>query len=220
MSTITSWPAGRFRMPRIARRVVCGLSLVMATFSPTSAFVSVDLPTFGRPTNVTKPERPSTCSERRSDPSARSLIDRLGTSSGHCRSPFFDTRTSPVRGGTTRISLVRGARPNAASAASSASPRSTNTVEMPRPRPRDAPPVMTRPAYSAVAPGSGTRPSALPSRPPIESTSSSSSSMPNRSPTSSSAEPRAHAVAAGLRARSPRRRAGRTRPRSRRRAPR
>src|SRR6187549_3186198 len=45
-------------MPRMARRVVCGLSLVMATFSPTSAFVSVDLPTFGRPTNVTKPDRP------------------------------------------------------------------------------------------------------------------------------------------------------------------
>src|SRR6476469_2820644 len=44
-------------MPRMARRVVWGLSLVMATFSPTSALVSVDLPTFGRPTKVTKPER-------------------------------------------------------------------------------------------------------------------------------------------------------------------
>ncbi len=39
----------------MARRVVCGFELVIATFSPTSAFVSVDLPTFGRPTNETKP---------------------------------------------------------------------------------------------------------------------------------------------------------------------
>src|SRR6478609_2163664 len=60
VSTMTSWPAGRFRMPRIARRVVCGLSEVIATFSPTSAFVSVDLPTLGRPTKVTNPDRPST----------------------------------------------------------------------------------------------------------------------------------------------------------------
>ena len=87
-------------MPRIARRVVCGLSLVMATFSPTRAFVSVDLPTFGRPTNVTKPDLPS-------------------TAASHDRSPFFETRTSPVRGGTTRISPVRGERPTAVSAASS-----------------------------------------------------------------------------------------------------
>ena len=36
-------------MPRIARRVVCGLSETIATFSPTIALTSVDLPTFGRP---------------------------------------------------------------------------------------------------------------------------------------------------------------------------
>src|SRR5690606_34318269 len=59
VSTITSCPSGRFRMPRMARLVVCGLSLVMAIFSPTSALVSVDLPTFGRPTNVTNPLRVS-----------------------------------------------------------------------------------------------------------------------------------------------------------------
>lgn len=44
-------------MPRIARRVVCGFSLVIAIFSPTSALVSVDFPTFGRPTKVTNPLR-------------------------------------------------------------------------------------------------------------------------------------------------------------------
>src|SRR5699024_1060168 len=49
-------------MPRIARRVVCGLVDVIATFSPTRALVSVDLPTLGRPTRATKPER---CTARR-----------------------------------------------------------------------------------------------------------------------------------------------------------
>ena len=44
-------------IPRIARRVVCGLSETIATFAPTSAFTSVDLPTFGRPATATKPGR-------------------------------------------------------------------------------------------------------------------------------------------------------------------
>src|ERR1700735_3306036 len=38
-------------------RVVCGLSATMATFWPTSALSSVDLPALGRPINETKPER-------------------------------------------------------------------------------------------------------------------------------------------------------------------
>jgi hypothetical protein len=54
-------------MPRMARRVVCGFELVIATFSPTSALVSVDLPTFGRPTKETKPARNLAASLR--DPS-------------------------------------------------------------------------------------------------------------------------------------------------------
>ena len=44
-------------MPRIACRVVCGRDDVIATFDPTSAFVSVDLPTLGRPTKQAKPDR-------------------------------------------------------------------------------------------------------------------------------------------------------------------
>ena len=44
-------------MPRIVWRVVCGLLDVMATFEPTSAFVSVDFPAFGRPTKHANPER-------------------------------------------------------------------------------------------------------------------------------------------------------------------
>jgi hypothetical protein len=39
-------------MPQMRLRVVCGLLLTMAIFSPTSALVSVDLPTFGRPQTV------------------------------------------------------------------------------------------------------------------------------------------------------------------------
>src|SRR6266496_6681700 len=44
-------------MPRIACRVVCGRLLVMATFAPTSALVSVDFPEFGRPTTQANPAR-------------------------------------------------------------------------------------------------------------------------------------------------------------------
>jgi hypothetical protein len=44
-------------MPRTACLVVCGLLDAIAIFCPTSAFVSVDLPAFGRPTKQAKPER-------------------------------------------------------------------------------------------------------------------------------------------------------------------
>lgn len=36
--------------------MVCGLLETIATFEPTKAFTSVDLPAFGRPSTVTKPE--------------------------------------------------------------------------------------------------------------------------------------------------------------------
>ena len=41
------------RMPVIRVRVVCGLEVTIATFSPTSRFSSEDFPTFGRPTSAT-----------------------------------------------------------------------------------------------------------------------------------------------------------------------
>jgi hypothetical protein len=44
-------------MPRIARRVVCGRLLVIATLVPTRAFIRVDLPTFGLPAKQAKPDR-------------------------------------------------------------------------------------------------------------------------------------------------------------------
>ena len=58
-STRTSWrPASRsVATPRIARRVVCGRTETIATWEPTSALTSVDLPTLGRPASPTKPAR-------------------------------------------------------------------------------------------------------------------------------------------------------------------
>ena len=56
VSMMTSWASGRCTIPRIARRVVCGRLLVIATLAPTRAFISVDLPTFGRPTKHAKPD--------------------------------------------------------------------------------------------------------------------------------------------------------------------
>src|SRR5581483_7873830 len=61
MSTI--WPVGRFPLrstltiPWMRLRVVCGLRVTMASFSPTRAFNSVLLPAFGRPMMETNPER-------------------------------------------------------------------------------------------------------------------------------------------------------------------
>src|SRR4051794_26409566 len=58
----TIWPPGRlpfgltFRMPWMFMRVVCGFSVTMAIFSPTSALSSVLLPALGRPIIDTKPE--------------------------------------------------------------------------------------------------------------------------------------------------------------------
>src|SRR5439155_22625808 len=56
-STSTSCQSSPLATPRIARRVVCGLSDTIATLRPTIALTSVDLPTFGRPASATKPDR-------------------------------------------------------------------------------------------------------------------------------------------------------------------
>ena len=57
-------------------RVVCALRDVMLIFWPTSALSSVDLPTLGRPTMATVPQRvsaPLACDHDRSGPPGRSL---------------------------------------------------------------------------------------------------------------------------------------------------
>src|SRR5580704_15136237 len=50
------WPSGLVTMPRTTCRVVCGLSVTMDTFSPTTRFSSVDFPEFGRPMMETNPD--------------------------------------------------------------------------------------------------------------------------------------------------------------------
>src|SRR5438105_10418228 len=57
VSTKTIWAAGSVLMPRMRLRVVCGLAETAATFSPRRALSSVDLPTLGRPTRATYPDR-------------------------------------------------------------------------------------------------------------------------------------------------------------------
>ena len=54
-STSTSCQSSSFATPKTRRRVVFGTAEVIAIFSPTSAFTSVDLPTFGRPATAMKP---------------------------------------------------------------------------------------------------------------------------------------------------------------------
>ena len=54
-STSTSCQSSPFATPKMRRRVVCGIADTIATFSPTSALTSVDLPTLGRPATATKP---------------------------------------------------------------------------------------------------------------------------------------------------------------------
>ena len=54
VSTKTNWLSPRVLMPQMRFRVVWGLLVTMATFSPTKALVRVDLPTLGRPHMVNK----------------------------------------------------------------------------------------------------------------------------------------------------------------------
>ncbi len=54
MSTICA--EGRFTIPRIRLRVVCGTAVTMETLVPTSAFTKVLFPAFGLPTTATNPD--------------------------------------------------------------------------------------------------------------------------------------------------------------------
>src|SRR5262249_1387012 len=56
-NTICACLAGTLRMPAMRLRVVCGLGVTMARFSPHIGLSSVELPTVGRPTIAQKPAR-------------------------------------------------------------------------------------------------------------------------------------------------------------------
>src|SRR5262245_44548563 len=57
VSTKTSCAAPSVAMPRRSARVVCTLCETIATLVPTSALISVDLPTLGTPSSAIKPQR-------------------------------------------------------------------------------------------------------------------------------------------------------------------
>src|SRR5690606_39685204 len=56
VSRNTICPRSSVKMPRILFRVVWGLSDMIATFLPTTWFISVDFPTLGRPISATNPD--------------------------------------------------------------------------------------------------------------------------------------------------------------------
>ena len=57
VSISSSCAAPSVAMPISRVRVVCTLAETMATFCPTSALTSVDLPALGAPTMATEPQR-------------------------------------------------------------------------------------------------------------------------------------------------------------------
>ena len=67
--------ASPFHTPTMRLRVVCGLGVTMASFSPTMALSRVDLPTLGRPMMATVPAM-----RRASSPAASGL--RVGSDTG------------------------------------------------------------------------------------------------------------------------------------------
>ena len=88
--------SSRVATPRIARRVVCGLSETIATLRPTIALTSVDLPTFGRPASATKPDAGHPDPRHASPPGARA--SRRRRSRGPSRRGAA-RRGRPPRGG-------------------------------------------------------------------------------------------------------------------------
>src|SRR6187399_3181359 len=80
VSTKAICTPGRLSMPSTRWRVVCGREVTMESFSPTSAFSSVDLPTLGRPTSAAKPARNVAGSFMHTQPTQGSLCrDLFGT---------------------------------------------------------------------------------------------------------------------------------------------
>src|SRR5262249_29273960 len=64
-------------MPLISVRVVCTLGVTIETLAPTSALMSVDLPTLGAPISATNPQRCSTCSTCAGSAIAARWLDAL-----------------------------------------------------------------------------------------------------------------------------------------------
>src|SRR5690606_35623032 len=65
-------------MPRTPRRVVCGLGVMGATFTPSIVLRRVDLPTLGLPTIATKPERVGPAGEKSCGVSSVTARESMG----------------------------------------------------------------------------------------------------------------------------------------------
>ena len=71
-------------MPRMRCRVVCALDVMMDKSRPTSTLSNVDLPTFGLPTILTKPDlcvfflHMGKCSERRAQRQIENKVFAFG----------------------------------------------------------------------------------------------------------------------------------------------
>ncbi len=94
VSKSTIWAPGRFTTARMRLRVVWGLSETIATFWPTSRFTRVDLPTFGRPTTVTKPARKGTTTASLT-PGSRPAARRKRTRLTRCFSAASTSTSNP-----------------------------------------------------------------------------------------------------------------------------
>src|SRR5579862_7141074 len=83
-------------MPKMRRRVVCGLSETIATLPPQIAFTSVDLPTFGRPATATIPDFTAARSCFRQFPRVRKELVRRVFRDRPVRSAEVDTVEAPL----------------------------------------------------------------------------------------------------------------------------
>src|SRR5215472_12328322 len=89
VSMMISSASSVLTMPLITRRVVCGRLLVIATLVPTSAFISVDLPTLGRPAKQANPAaNPCSCRSCAGVASTQAILPYRAPQviSGSCRS--------------------------------------------------------------------------------------------------------------------------------------
>ena len=100
-----SCACGRVLMPSNRVRVVCGFGLTIASLLPTRAFNSVDLPTLGRPTRTTKPQR--NCDSVVGGDGGEKEVCRATTHAGEWEgNTIFITRRRPTWRITSRVAAT------------------------------------------------------------------------------------------------------------------
>ena len=118
VSTNTIWVSPAIATPFTVMRVVCTLGLTMATFDPTRALVSVDLPALGAPMMAQKPQRVvMACTRASSFAAASCSASRLEPPSPVCGASPSTTASIMKCGawaGPVRASFAIGGRGQAA----------------------------------------------------------------------------------------------------------